>query len=321
MPAIITHDSFGRDLYHELYEFIGSGKDELDAFLLGNQGPDPLFFAFLNPRLQRVMMLGSQMHHQRPTEIIVALKQACERLPEQERGIGRAYCLGFICHYLLDSTVHPYIKSLEAAYCDAGVPGLDRSQAKDVHALIESELDELVLTVKRSATIATFNPSKEILCASDYVLTVLSQLYVYVAESVFGQAIPLDTFFWSVKQYRAVMSFFYSPSGLKRNLIGRMEMLVRPHSFYRAMGHRNIKLYESDFDNRDHEIWVNPFTGKESRQSFFDLYDEALQRAQTLLPLFDEGGFDAVKAQQITGDLNFIGELAVATIVSIESAE
>ena len=40
MPALITHDFFGRDVYDRLYTFIGGSRDEADAFLLGNQGPD-----------------------------------------------------------------------------------------------------------------------------------------------------------------------------------------------------------------------------------------------------------------------------------------
>ena len=43
MPAIITHDFFGRDVYDNLFKTIGGSRDEADAFLLGNQGPDPLF--------------------------------------------------------------------------------------------------------------------------------------------------------------------------------------------------------------------------------------------------------------------------------------
>ena len=50
MPALITHDFFGRDVYDRLYTFIGGSRDEADAFLLGNQGPDPLFYLVLSPQ-------------------------------------------------------------------------------------------------------------------------------------------------------------------------------------------------------------------------------------------------------------------------------
>ena len=44
MPAIITHDLFAKDIYGTAFESIGGTRDEAEAFLLGNQGPDPLFF-------------------------------------------------------------------------------------------------------------------------------------------------------------------------------------------------------------------------------------------------------------------------------------
>ena len=31
MPALITHDFFGRDVYDRLYTFIGGSRDEADA--------------------------------------------------------------------------------------------------------------------------------------------------------------------------------------------------------------------------------------------------------------------------------------------------
>ena len=107
MPALITHDTFGRDVYDHRHSFIGGTRDEADAFLLGNQGPDPLFYSVLSPRLHAVHRLGNRMHNEKPSELLEAFKQSLFVLKEGERGIGRAYALGFLCHYLLDSTMHP----------------------------------------------------------------------------------------------------------------------------------------------------------------------------------------------------------------------
>ena len=41
MPSIITHDTFGQDIYRDLFTSIGGSRDEAEAFLLGNQGPTP----------------------------------------------------------------------------------------------------------------------------------------------------------------------------------------------------------------------------------------------------------------------------------------
>ena len=50
MPAIITHDLFGKDVYGKTFDTIGGSRDAAEAFLLGNQGPDPLFFVAPDPR-------------------------------------------------------------------------------------------------------------------------------------------------------------------------------------------------------------------------------------------------------------------------------
>ncbi len=80
--------------------------------------------------------------------------------------------------------------------------------------------------MKRGET-ATFNPSKLILRASDHTLDVISALYVRMAQEVFGMMIPADTFKATTKAFRLVQSLF-PPSGLKHNLIGRVETLHRP---------------------------------------------------------------------------------------------
>ena len=65
MPAIITHDLFGKDVYGKTFDTIGGSRDAAEAFLLGNQGPDPLFFVAPDPRYRRVGKLASTLHRTR----------------------------------------------------------------------------------------------------------------------------------------------------------------------------------------------------------------------------------------------------------------
>ncbi|MCI8468462.1 MAG: peptidase [Eggerthellaceae bacterium] len=320
MPALITHDTFGRDVYAERFDDIGNGRDECDAFLLGNQGPDPLFYAVASPRLRVARRLGSLMHAQRPSELLAALRRSVSFLAPADQAIGRAYVMGFTCHYVLDSTAHPFIFGQQYLLCDAGEPGLTRDNGGDVHAVIESELDELVLTVRRHTSIAEFDPSREILKASDHVLDVISSMYAFTAMNVYGLAIPADSFKASVKLFRRAQRLFYSPSGVKRDVLGRVESLVRPYSFYRAMSHRREPLTDSAFANSQRDPWENPYTGEVRTASFFDLFEEALDRAETALDAVDAPGFDEEAARAITRDLDFSGEPVVATILAVEAA-
>ena len=43
MPALITHDFFGRDVYDRLYTFIGGSRDEADASCWATKAPTLCF--------------------------------------------------------------------------------------------------------------------------------------------------------------------------------------------------------------------------------------------------------------------------------------
>lgn len=321
MPAIITHDFFGRDVYDRLFQTIGGSKDEADAFLLGNQGPDPLFYMVAVPRLLPWRKLGSIMHDQKPDELLLAFHDAVDRLPADQQAIGRAYVLGFLCHYLLDSTAHPLIFAQEFALCDAGEPGLSRKDGREVHAVIESELDEMVLTTKTGEDVSTFNPSARILRGSTAVLAAVSKLYAYVALEVYGINVPSDLFAAALHSFRTVQKGFYSPTGAKRAILGAIEQRVRPYSFYAAMSHRPKKALTSQFDNRERNVWTDPFAGVERRESFWDLYERALSAAAEAIELFADAGFDKDGAALITEHRNFSGESVVARLIAVETVE
>lgn len=319
MPAIITHDFFGRDVYDGLFQLIGGSKDEADAFLLGNQGPDPLFYSVITPPIARFHALGTRMHVEAPSELIASLKASIFELDEGDRAIGRAYALGFLCHYSLDSTMHPFVYANQFAVCDAGVRGLSRADGSEVHAVIESEFDEMLLFAKRGQTIASFDPSREILRASERVLGIVSAMYAFVARAAYGEQVPRRLFSLAVHDFRIVQRAFRSPSGIKRAVVGAIEEVVRPYSFFRAMSHRDVELEHSAFDNHDHAPWTCPFTGAVSTEGFWELYDRALQRARGAIVAFERPSFNEAEARALTGELNFSGAPVAASVIRVET--
>ena len=307
MPAIITHDLFGEAVYEDDAYFIGIDPEQRFAFLLGNQGPDPLFYARANPSISEFALLGSIMHSRDTDKILMAFHDALDTLTPDEKPVGRAYLLGFLCHYLLDSTVHPLVYANQYALCDAGVEGLTRKNGNEIHAVIESEFDEVMLFKRTGKTVATFKPYKEILQANDETLTIIGKLYSYMAVMVFQRSMQIDVFRKSVKAFRLVQNVFYSRTGMKRSLLARVEELARPYSFYRSMSHRALEATECEFDNHEGNVWVNPFTKQESTASLDQLFDQAKARVGAAFALFDTDEFTSEAAHVITGGLNFSG--------------
>ena len=307
MPAIITHDLFGEAVYEGDAYFIGIDPEQRFAFLLGNQGPDPLFYARANPSISEFALLGSIMHSRDTDKILMAFHDALDTLTPDEKPVGRAYLLGFLCHYLLDSTVHPLVYANQYALCDAGVEGLTRKNGNEIHAVIESEFDEVMLFKRTGKTVATFKPYKEILQANDETLTIIGKLYSYMAVMVFQRSMQIDVFRKSVKAFRLVQNVFYSRTGMKRSLLAHVEELARPYSFYRSMSHRALEATECEFDNHEGNVWVNPCTKQESAASLDQLFDQAKARVGAAFALFDTDEFTSEAAHVITGGLNFSG--------------
>ena len=187
-----------------------------------------------------------------------------------------------------------------------------------MHGVIESEFDEMVLFVKRGDTIATFNPSREILHASPFVLRAVSKMYAYIALNVYGEIVPSNLFDLSVRCFRRVQALFYSPSGMKRDVIGRVERVMRPHSFYQSMSHRAIESTESVFANHERAPWTNPFTGDVRTTSFWDLFEQAQGKAKTLIAAFDQPGYTVEKTRELTGELDFSGKPTQAQVLAVD---
>ena len=317
MPAIITHHLFGCDVCARDSTLVADGT-ERDAFLLGCQGPDPLFYAFAATTTPELRRLGTILHTEKTAELLFALKNATELLAPDERSIGRAYALGFICHHALDSTVHPWVFHCQQALCDAGVDGLTRENGTEVHTLIEADLDEMVLYVKRGETIASFAAWRTALPLTERALEVSSFVHAYLDMNVYGLSVSPLLFARSVRAYQQAQRMLHAPSPLKRRVLAGLERLVRPYSLYDAMSPRARAHAESDFDNREHHAWIDPFTGRTRTEGFWDLYDRALDLAGERLAMYDQAEFDLDAARRMTGGRDFHGRPLDAFILAVD---
>ena len=132
MPAIYAHDSFGEAVISHLPQPLRKKLGKYPSALrLGFQGPDILFYhrPFIKNATKKK---GMALHLVPPEEFFV--KQAIrlmEENPDLKPSPYLSYVAGFMCHFLLDTKLHPYIYKIE----NTGV----------THAKIESEFDKHML--------------------------------------------------------------------------------------------------------------------------------------------------------------------------------
>lgn len=317
MPSVITHDTFGREIYSDLNRIIGQSEDEKLAFLLGCQGPDVFFYGLLNPLTQKANSIASKLHRYDSAEMIACLALSVNYVREEVKGdteeerrqrldkavtipeikkayrpaaaeIARAYALGYLMHHELDSKVHPFVFMQQFLYCDAGIPGLDRDSQSEVHVEIERDFDEMVLTVKRGESISTFDPSIRTLESTPFVSEVINKMYEFALPIVKKIEPQPHLYSTCVKCYRQLLRWLYSTTGIKRSVLGRMETIFRKNSFLQAMAYKNVKITESIYDNHEHNEWANPWTGEKTTDGFWDLYDRAVKKGKKHTKKFAE---------------------------------
>ena len=311
MPAIIAHHLFGEEAYASLAPLVGETAESRNAFLLGNQGPDPLFCLKALPSSANYRAVGTAMHAERPGALLATFHRHFVERADGSLPL-KAYACGFLCHYLLDSIAHPLVYAQQFAVCNEGITGLAPARSgREVHALIETDLDEYLLMQKRGETVGTFVPHRETLRCSADALCAVSAAMAPVAQAVYGLDLPSRAFEASVRMYRAAQTALDSKrDGLRRRIDYAHMLTGAAYLHVQALTHTGVPR-DTAFANNDRVPWPHPFTpGETVSASFDELYEDALFQARDLVPRFAQLGFTAAQCEALASGVNFYGQSA-----------
>lgn len=127
MPTTFAHDLFGKKVYQQMPQDMRClVKTYGELYRIGLHGPDILFYYGWGKN--RVNRHGVRLHGETAAPFFE--RGAC-LVKEKGNDALLAYLLGFACHFMLDSTCHPYI---------------DGTVVKEVgHGEIEKELDRRLM--------------------------------------------------------------------------------------------------------------------------------------------------------------------------------
>lgn len=303
MPALITHHLFGEESVGRLPDGLVSTDEERAAFLLANQGPDPFFFRVRTPNMKACMKLGQVMHRSRMSRQFAALHDGISRLQERDSGVGCALVLGLLSHYVLDRNAHPFVYAQQWGIMEAD-PTL-KGAGSQVHAVIEGDLDVLMLQLKRDgATTADYPPAAEIV-TTGRIDKVAGALTSYLAHSVYGLEIGANEYGGAVADMQLAYRIVEPAGSLRWEALGKLEGLMRRYSLLQALAHRVTAEPPAGAGNLARRTWKDPFTGKESSESFPALFERALDDyGQAAARFIETGDMEAV-----TGHKNYSGRI------------
>ncbi|MDO5417188.1 MAG: zinc dependent phospholipase C family protein [Lachnospiraceae bacterium] len=287
MPGFTTHYILGMKAYNDLpnnqLKFIIAKYRWL--YQLGLQGPDIFFYNIPVLRHRDYRNVGSYMHEHHVNDFFAACLKHLAAIPSrQQREPGIAYVAGFFCHYIGDYICHPFVYG--RIHHDPTNPSM---KTHGLHALLENDLDALLLSKYKKKKPSQFNQAATI-CLNGLETQFISR---FLADCINEAYYPLtyknNYQVTAAMVHRSILAIRFGcrtladPNGKKKDKIAFVEniFLRKPVA--------SQKLVTDEVEdprrslNSDHQVWTNPWDASHaSTASFPQLFRRCLGKCSTV---------------------------------------
>lgn len=295
MPATVVHAYFSQDVYDILPNTI-KNKLNVERLRTFGQSTDALMFYNLFNILsgKKVRSFQKYFHTNKTQEFFINLINYIKENNYINDSDVCSFLVGAICHYVLDSTIHPYI-FYKTGYFNKN----DKSTYKynNVHAFMETFLDNDM--IKRRENI---NPYKFKIGKFCLYTKVFSKELDDTLDKVFEQTFEFKNmskiYSKSLKQMkRAIVVFRQDQFGVKKFFYKLADTFTSKKTFrFEAISYHYPIQDRHNFLNENHKIWRNPTTyDMTSTESFLDLYLRSLKLAKVIVC----ASFDYITGKEI----------------------
>lgn len=266
-------------LIEDLYE-INPSYVHLDWAKLGAQGPDPIYFCL---RYQKdAMDLANDLHHKDINSFLIAFTNYVKAKPSPEL---IAFYLGYIAHYVLDVTIHPYIYHFTGEYHPEDPNTL---KYRGLHLLFERGVDMDYIHNRYHIEPELFHKKYRILnlkktpkMIEDMMQTLIQDVYKHEKGGLYYRIGHRTMHF--ILDYGIV-----DRTGIKRLILKGIDRLHPKSPLILSSYPYRRRPYRYDYLNISHHEWKHPVTGETMTKSVLDLYQDAKEKVQFLSNLLLE---------------------------------
>lgn len=291
MPEFTTHYLFGKSILEDFPPEITSViHNNLDAFKWGLQGPDLLFYSRVLVDNGRLAKAATALHHVDPEALF---SQMLDFILEYKGRPGydslRGYLYGFVCHYALDSTVHPYVYYMISRH-SGPVPSTR-------HVQVESDIGSLFYRRVTGMPVSTFKIYEHYRKKGDFVEPVAG-MYVRLVGSLLDRTLLESEVKGSFSACLWLNRFTYLLACKDLGAPGKTAVLNRARSFV-MMSDFLYSFVKKDDVKRDamnliHNEWYNlRRPDRKFSYSFPELFemakDEALELSKKCCGMLQSG--------------------------------
>ena len=304
MPATAVHAYFAQDLNDILPKEI-KNKLDVNRLRMFSQSTDSLMFYNLFSILpgKNIRDFQKYFHTNKTQEFFVNLINYIKENDYTEDIDVNSFLVGTICHYVLDSTVHPYIY-YKTGYFNKN----DKSTYKynNVHTFMENFLDNDMIKRRESINPYKFNISKFSFDTSKFS-NELNDTIKYTFKETFDIDNMDKIYYKSLKQMRsAILIFRQDRYGIKKFFYKLADTFTSRRVFrFEAISYHYPLNDRHNFLNENHKLWRNPCDySSTSEESFLDLYLRALKLAKVMIC----ASFDYINGKDIELEKVFVNK-------------
>lgn len=276
MPGFITHLIFGEQTqsfidYKQTNAII---ENHHTCFALGLQGPD-IFFYHIPAYIFYKQNIGNVMHNQNVMLFFENLINARNSFEDNhDRRICDAYIIGFIGHYSLDVTCHPYIYFKSNHFSN-----LKRGKSYDFgkHVSLETDIDHLILQHYKKILPSQFDYGVAVEPSTHEKEIIAELLYKSINLTYIDNTVHHGTVQHAINSFIKLNRLMNDPTGKKKHTVRKIEQILFKHCVISAMIPSDKKIKYSDPCNEAHNSWYNPWYPELLRsESVYDLMNKTM---------------------------------------------
>lgn len=282
MPATITHAYFVRDTINMLPSNIKNNLDIKRSMMFG-QSTDSLIFYNLFSILpgKKIRRFQRVFHTSNTQSFFINLLKYIK-----DNNINDidtfSFTVGFICHYVLDSTIHPYIIYKTGVFDKKNKYSY---KYNNLHSFMEVFLDNYMIKKNEKTNPYKFHISKFCFDTRPFSKE-LNNTIDFSFYNTYKINNMNKIYYKSIKQMKYSLDLFRRDQyGIKKFIYKIFDTFTTNKTFrFEAISYHYTLDDKHNFLNQDHSLWRNPTTySMTSTESFNDLYLKAIKKAKVMI--------------------------------------
>lgn len=229
----------------------------------------------------RVKKLGQQLHTDKTGDFIIyIIDKLKEWNYDDEYNILFSYVLGFITHYALDTSMHPFI------YYFGGIYDPDYKKTKkyeEYHRQLEKIIGFIELEKKKGPS-AYKIPLYEQINLGECVPSIIKRLYFNALNNVYNLEIKNYLINYCYKDMKNSLKFFTEPNGITEKIFSVIEWIIKKSIDAKIYIYPRKIKNDLDYLNNYGKKWSHPCDYKEvTNKTGEELYNEGVKKGKDMI--------------------------------------